>query len=183
MKKVVLLGDSIRLNGYGTVISKYLPKNVTVYQHEANDRFSKNLLVAISLDLENLKDADVIHFNAGLWDSSLMIGDNKPISDVKEYVNNMSRIADILLKITPKVIFSTITPNKSTHKDNSIKTTMLYNKKVTKMLVKKGVIINDLFSVINEDIDSYICEDNLHLNEKGIKAAAESVSKAILKIL
>ncbi|MGI6713842.1 MAG: RbsD/FucU domain-containing protein [Bacilli bacterium] len=32
MKKIVLLGDSIRMIGYGTIIQEYLPKDLEVWQ-------------------------------------------------------------------------------------------------------------------------------------------------------
>ena len=43
MKKLVLLGDSIRLFGYGTVIQELLPE-YEIYQPEENCRFAKYLL-------------------------------------------------------------------------------------------------------------------------------------------
>ncbi len=44
MKKVVLLGDSIRLWGYGTKVPELLGKDYEVWQPEDNCRFVKYTL-------------------------------------------------------------------------------------------------------------------------------------------
>ena len=69
MKKVVLLGDSIRLIGYGKRVEELLGDQCTVWQPEDNCRFSKYTLRMLFDEQQNIKDADVIHWNNGLWDA------------------------------------------------------------------------------------------------------------------
>ena len=58
MKKVVLLGDSIRLIGYGTIVPKMLGEEYEVFQPEDNCRWAK-YTERMLFDYKNyLKDAD-----------------------------------------------------------------------------------------------------------------------------
>ena len=183
MKKVVLLGDSIRLWGYGTVIDKYLP-DCEIYQPEENCMFAKYTL-RLLFDLgDKIKGADVIHFNTGIWDTCTLYGDGIPFSSIPEYVSVVSRIADLLLTMGKKVIFSTTCPIRVGQPHNTNERIDEYNAAVVEMLKTKGVIINDLHGVIASDIEKYIRSDDcIHLTEEGIKVAAESVSSIIKKYL
>ena len=68
MKKIVLLGDSIRLWGYGTKVPQLLGEEYEVCQPEDNCRFVKYTLRGLFDWHDIIKDADVIHWNNGLWD-------------------------------------------------------------------------------------------------------------------
>ena len=63
MKKVVLLGDSIRLIGYGKRVVELLGDQCTVWQPEDNCRFAKYTLRMLFDEQQNIKNADVIHWN------------------------------------------------------------------------------------------------------------------------
>ena len=63
MKKVVLLGDSIRLWGYGTKLSEVLGQDYEVCQPEDNCRFAKYTLRGLFDWQDIIKGADVIHWN------------------------------------------------------------------------------------------------------------------------
>ena len=110
MKKVALLGDSIRLFGYGRLVPALLADKAEVYQPEENCKFAKNMLRMLFYKKEELKDCDVIHFNCGLWDVANIVGDGALFSTDEEYVANVLRIAAALKRITPHVIFATTTP-------------------------------------------------------------------------
>lgn len=181
MKKVVLLGDSIRLLGYGTVMKDYLPKDVELWQNEDNDRFAKYTLRMLFEHQADIEGADVIHWNNGLWDTCTLFGDEYSFSSIPEYCEVMSRIADILLRYGKKVIFSTTTPIRIGQPHNTNERIERFNKAVTEVLSKKGVIINDLYGLIVTDINKYIREDDcIHLTDIGIKDAAAMVSKVII---
>ena len=59
MKKIVLLGDSIRLWGYGTKVPQLLGDEYEVCQPEDNCRFAKYTLRGIFDWNDIIKDADV----------------------------------------------------------------------------------------------------------------------------
>lgn len=186
MKKVVLLGDSIRLIGYGPLIQDLMPEGVKVYQPEDNCRFAQYFLRMLFDFKADFEGSDVIHFNVGLWDVPHLFkisDDDSIFTPIEFYLDTLGRIADLLLKYSKKVIFSTTTFIKGDYPFNDNKDIVEYNKRAIELLEKKGVIINDLCSKINEDLDGNICEDQIHLSEKGKKIASEMIAKVIIENL
>ncbi len=178
MKKVVLLGDSIRLIGYGKKVEEMLKSDCQVWQPEDNCRFAKFTLRMLFECQNQIKGADVIHWNNGLWDVCDIFGDG-PFSPLDEYMENMLRIADILLKWGKNVIFATTTPTHPNYIYGAYERTILYNEKLTAELKKRNVRINDLFSVMDGHRIDGICEDKIHLNEIGIDLCARQVVKEV----
>ncbi len=179
MTKVALLGDSIRLLGYGNKVPELLGKDYEVFQPEDNCRFAKYTLRML-FDLRNdLKDCKVIHWNNGLWDICRLFDDGKTFTSEAEYVDNMLRIAKILKNITPNVVFATITPVRKEHPYNRNEDIDRYNAIIVPELKKMGFAINDLNGLIRGDIEKYICDDLIHLSESGADICAEQVAKYI----
>ena len=182
MKKVVLLGDSIRRIGYGTVVPEMLGEEYTVWQPEENCMYVKWLFRAIYDWKENLQDADVIHWNNGLWDVYDLYGDGT-FSTKEEYADNIVRLAKEFLKITPNVIFATITPIRNGHTEIKLQDIIDFNNEVVPRLKEIGVTINDLYSFVAPKVNEYIREDDkIHLTDEGIKALGEKVTEIIKSI-
>lgn len=181
-KKIVLLGDSIRQIGYGRKVEEMLQPDCEVWQPEDNCRFAKYTLRLIFEFQDQIKGADVIHWNNGLWDVCDILGDG-PFTPLDEYMNNMLRIADVLQKWGKHVIFATTTPTHPNYEYAAYERTKQYNEKLTTELKKRGVRINDLFSVMDEHRLDGIGEDQIHLNEKGIELCAEQVVREICSVL
>ena len=179
MKKVVLLGDSIRLIGYGLKVGEMLGDEYEVWQPEDNCRFSKYTLLGCEEWAEGIKDADVIHWNNGLWDVCNRFGDGA-FSSKEEYVANILRIARILMRTTKNIIFATTTPvheGQATIKNEVIDE---YNEAAVSALSEIGVKINDLNAFVRPCIFEYVREDDkMHLTDKGIDAAAREVAQVI----
>lgn len=197
-KKVVLLGDSIRMIGYGTKVPEMLGDEYEVFQPAENCRFAKYTLRMLFDLRSKIADADVIHWNNGLWDTCRLFGDGATFSSEEEYVENILRIAGLLKKITPNVIFATTTPVRGAeatpvnnlgdatpggaHNDNTI--IARFNSLVVPRLTEMGVQINDLYSVVAPNVSEYIREDDkIHLSEAGIDVCATRVVEAIKSIL
>ena len=181
MKKVVLLGDSIRLWGYGTKVPEMLKDEYEVCQPEDNCRFTKYTLRGLFDWAELLKDADIIHWNNGLWDATELFGDGTFTTE-EEYISDCTRIARILKKITPNVIFATSTPVwdefEYTHNDKIQR----FNEIIVPVLEREGVMINDLYSAVSKDVHKYIVEvDKIHLSEEGKELCAKMVVDCIKK--
>lgn len=182
MKKVALLGDSIRLLGYGKRVPELLGEDYTVYQPKENGRFAKYTLRGLFDWRRELEDCDIIHWNNGLWDVCDLFGDG-PFTSEKEYVETMLRVASILKSYTDKVIFATTTPVKNDHPYNKNETIMRYNELIVPRLREMGFAINDLHALVCRDIDGYLREDDkIHLTEAGIEICAKQVADCILKI-
>jgi len=181
MKKLILLGDSIRMIGYGVKVPEILKDEFETWQPADNGRFSKYTLRYVSYEwVPNIKDADIIHWNNGIWDVN-DLGDGV-FTSKEEYVENMTRIANQLLKLGKKVIFATTTPVNEPcwgHDNERIKE---YNALIVPILKEKGIIINDLFSVVYPHRQEYLRDDHLHLNDAGADACAEQTVRIIREV-
>ena len=78
-----------------------------------------------------------------------------------------------------KLIFATTTPVLPGHAVNRNEDIIRFNDAIVPVISKMGVGINDLFSVVNEDPEKYICDDQIHLSQKGIDACAKQVVRHI----
>ena len=180
--KVTLLGDSIRLIGYGLKVTELLGEEFEIFQPGDNCRFAKYTLRGLFDWQEKMAGSRIVHWNNGLWDTCNLFGDGS-FSTEEEYVENMSRIADILLSRYDKVIFATTTPVRNENEHNNNENISKYNSLVVPVLEKKGVIINDLYSLVCEDIDKYIrSDDAIHLTDEGIEVCAQKVRDVILSV-
>lgn len=179
--KVVLLGDSIRLFGYGIKVPELLGEEYEVFQPTDNCRFSKYLLHTLLDYKKEIDDADIIHFNAGEWDVSREFStDGRPFTSLEEYIDNMTRIVRHLKDKNKKLIFATTTPVLAHHYCNSNEDIIKYNKAIVPLLMEMGVEINDLFSLVSESPCDYIREDDaIHLSDKGIEVTAKQVAEHI----
>jgi lysophospholipase L1-like esterase len=182
--KVVLLGDSIRLIGYGTKVPELLGEEYEVFQPADNCRFSKYLLHTLIDYKKEIDEADIIHFNAGEWDVSREFSvDGGTFTPLEEYIGNITRIANHLKAKNKKLIFATTTPVLAHHFCNSNEDIIRYNEAIVPVIQKMGVEINDLFSLINESPSEYIRDDDaIHLSDKGIDVAAMQVARMIKSI-
>lgn len=183
-KKVVLLGDSIRLGGYGPRLPAMLADRCEIWQPEDNGRYSTYTLHAIMHYWQNeIRDSDVIHWNNGLWDVQLGT-DGHQLSPIDSYLSTMDRISDILMRNTKTLIFATTTPVTPVHPDIRNEDIDRYNSAVVSLLMKKGIVIDDLHSLIAADIDRFVRkDDNIHLTEDGNSLCAESVAGIILRYI
>ena len=113
MKKVFLLGDSIR-QGYCGYVKKALSDVAEVYYPNDNCAFTGNIIRYL-LDWKNElkigKDIDLVHWNAGLWDA-LRMPDGKPHTPLNYYAENVERICNMIELMFPKakMAFATSTP-------------------------------------------------------------------------
>lgn len=180
MKKVVLIGDSIRMIGYGKPVAERLCPELEVWQPDDNCRFASYTLRGMWDWQENMRGADIIHWNNGLWDVCQLFGDGA-FTPIDEYVSTMLRIARILKERAKTVIFATTTPVRPENSHNKNEVIEAYNAALVPKLLEMGVVINDLYTPISEDVYKYICEDTIHLSEDGIALAADMVEAAIRK--
>ena len=182
MKKVVLLGDSIRLS-YGNRVRELLGPDYTVWGPDDNCRFASYTLRMLFDYREQMRGADVIHFNCGLWDMCDLFGDG-PFTPVDVYVEQMVRIAAILKSYAPNgtVIFATTTPPSPEMWGHDIERVRAYNAAVVAALEPLGIVINDLFTPVAEDVEHMICEDLIHSTPYGVEVLAQQVADLIRKL-
>ena len=178
MKKVLLLGDSIRLIGYGETVAKKLAGEYEVWQPEDNCRFAKYTMRGLFEWRKELEGVDIIHWNNGLWDICTMV-DDENFTPVELYADEMVRLAGMLKKRAKTVIFATTTPVRAGNRDMCNEDIEAYNAAVVPRLKEMGIVINDLYTPVSEDIERNICDDLTHLSDAGIKICAEAVENVI----
>ena len=182
MKKIVLLGDSIRLIGYGQKVPELLGDEFSVWQSTDNCRFASYTLRMLFDNRADIEGADVIHWNNGLWDECALFDDGS-FTPIDTYVATMVRIAKLLLTMGKRVIFATTTPVSPDKPYNDNKRIAAYNAAIVPILKDMGIIINDLHTTVSQDIPNYICDDLIHLSPAGIDVCAAQVADAIKSAL
>lgn len=180
MKKVVLLGDSIRQIGYGARVPELLGEGYEVWQPEDNCRFVKYTLRMLFDYKDQMQGSDVIHWNNGLWDICTgLFDDGEAFTSEEEYVANMLRVARLLKQYGKRVIFATITPVHNEYVYNKNSVIQRYNELIVPKLQEMGIEINDLHATVMQDLYKYIGADQIHLSEEGIAVCAQQVANAI----
>ena len=163
--RVLLLGDSIRIS--------YQPH------------------VARLLDgwIAELGRPDIVHWNNGIHDAG-----HNPVRDpvqipIDVYRATLESILGRLTALTPNVIWATSTP---VHPARPFGDTGWawrneeidqYNDVARDLMESRGVPINDLHTLVWDNMAEYLCEDQLHLSDAGQEACAEAVASCISTVL
>ena len=190
MKKIFLIGDSIRLGvgvnkktGYSYHLKELLRDRAEIYEPQDNCRFLKYTLRYLhewAAELGIAKNIDTVIWNNGLWDA-LRIYDDEPFTSVEEYKAALPRVYKRITELFPtaKIYFplSTAVFEKiSVSKTLSVKNAELeeYNDSAKEILAPLGVEIIDLYSISSRLSREYR-RDWIHFNEKGAKVLAEFI--------
>ena len=162
MKKIVLIGDSIRM-GYDKYVKEALKNSAEVYYPGENCRFAEYVLryahewAKVS---EFNGEADLVHWNAGLWDALELFGD-EPLTSLSYYEEAIARIDKRLRMLFPKakLVFATSTNvNEAMSKPTFTRhnaTIEKYNEAAIRALSKTDTVINDLYSLTASFPDEY----------------------------
>ncbi len=177
MTKVTCIGDSIRIQ-YTPVVRELLGADFEIFAPTENCRFAKYTLRGLFDWEKDMKGSRIVHWNNGLWDMCDLFGDGAFTSE-EEYIDNMLRIADLLQKKHEIVIFATTTPVSPENVYNKNEMIIRYNERLVPLLAARGIMINDLYSLVNADIDRYISSDRVHLSDEAITMCATAVADVI----
>ena len=162
MKKIVLIGDSIRM-GYDKYIKDALQNSAQVFYPDENCRFAEYVLRYAhewKRKFECGDDVDLVHWNAGLWDVLELFGD-EPLTPFSSYGELIVRIDKRLRMLFPKAkfVFATSTSvNESIARPEFFRhnsTIEKYNKEAIRVLKNTDTIINDLYSLTASFPDEY----------------------------
>ena len=186
MKKVVLLGDSIRL-GYDKYVKEALSGVAEVYYPSENCKFAEYMLRFAHEWKKNGQwpdDVELVHWNAGLWDALELFGDD-PLSTVDYYANAIGRIAKRLKMLFPnaRFVFATSTPvweercSADFRRHNS--TIREYNAAAVAALEGTGTEINDLYA-LTESFPNEYRSDAVHFYTD---AATEVIGGRVLSVI
>ena len=174
MKKVLLLGDSIRM-GYDDYVKEELDgKCEVVYDAEDNGRFAAYTLWQANQMFKHHGHFDVIHWNNGYWDMNIEAPMTEAMHPVEEYVHFLKRIIKLCRENGAKIIFATTTPilepgmaadNTGTQADSinyNNEWVELYNDAAKKLMAEENIPVNDLYALCKEGEHYYKCSPSLH---------------------
>lgn len=178
MKKVLLLGDSIRI-GYEKLVRDKLHSKAEVVAPEENGRFAKHTLWGVNLWIKEFGIPDIVHWNNGLWDLHHEAPMVETLTSIEEYMNTIKRIVNELQRTHARIIFATTTPVPANAIGRSNHEIDLYNSAAVEFMNAQRIEVNDLNSLIKQDLIGNICEDQLHLTEQGNHKCAEQVISKI----
>ena len=162
MKKILLIGDSIRM-GYDHYVKERMANVAEVYFPNVNCTHTTTILRNLHswTDALKLYEADAVHFNAGLWDTVRIYGDDTLLRP-ETYADNLVRITKRIRFLFPnaKIIFATSTPviesgyiegfESRTNRDVEH-----FNRIACKVLPSEGVIINNLYELLQNVPEEY----------------------------
>ena len=183
MKKIVLIGDSIRM-GYCEYVKNALSGKAEVYYPPENCRYAANVLRFIGdwkAKAEWPTDADMVHFNAGLWDV-LRLDDGEMLSTYEYYKYTIERLGKRMRRLFPtaKLVFATSTAvveaNSKKRRNADIER---FNAAAIEVLTPLGIEINDLYA-ITKDIPDECRSDETHFNND---AGREAVGGAVVRYI
>lgn len=190
MKKIVLIGDSIRM-GYDKYVKEALSGAAEVFYPPENCRFAEYVLRYAHEWKKNGDwgdDVDLVHWNAGLWDSLELFGD-EPLTSFSYYEEAIGRIDKRLRMLFPKAkfVFATSTnvnekrskPDFTRHNANIEK----YNAKAIGALVGTDTVINDLYSLTESFPDSYRSDWVHFYTPEGTELIGRRVLSVICELL
>lgn len=190
MKKIVLIGDSIRM-GYDKYVKDALSGTAEVLYPPENCRFAEYVL-RYAHDWKKKgewgDDVDLVHWNAGLWDA-LELFDDEPLTTLSYYEHVLPRIDKRLRMLFPKakIVFATSTSVKEAwcrpdfKRHNAI--IEKYNAVATKALSHTDTVINDLYSLVKEIPDSYRSDFVHFYTPEGTELIGGKVLSVICELL
>lgn len=186
MKKVLLLGDSIRL-GYCNYVKEELKEVAEVYFPEENCRNTQYTFVSLSnwLNLAgDPQDVSVVHWNNGHWDVAHWRGEDISLNTPEQYADMLERIYKQLSTCFPKakIIFALTTPM---NPDGSIGLNPRsnieierYNAVAREVMNRLHVPVNDLYSLMKDKPSSFYA-DYAHFTEEGFQLVGKKVAQVI----
>ena len=190
MKKILLIGDSIRL-GYDAYVRESMQKMAEVYAPNENCRFAAYVLRNIHYwtDQLQLEQVDAVHWNAGLWDT-LRIYNDEPLTRPEVYADYIDRIARRITFLFPnaKTIFATTTPviergfisDFETRTNHDIEQ---YNQIACDVLSHHSVIINDLYALMKDVPEAFHSDQTHFYTAKATERIGDQVNHVLCTAL
>ena len=190
MKKIVLLGDSIRM-GYDKYIKDALSGVAEVVYPDENCRYAENVL-RFAHDWKAKgnwsDDTDLVHWNAGLWDV-LELFEDEPLTSPEYYAQAIKRIHKRLRMLFPKakIVFATSTAvieekcSLNFRRHNSI--IEQYNRLAVEALSDTDTVINDLYALTKSCPADYHSDAVHYYTDQGTELIGGRVLSVICREL
>ena len=182
MKKILLLGDSIRM-GYDDFVRDGLKEYEVYYDAEDNGRFSSYTIWQFNQLYKKYGPFDLVHFNNGYWDMNHEDPFGNPETPIEDYLHNLRRLVELIKKTGAIPVFSLTTPiyNIDKEEDGFLKTgyrdewVKEYNAAAFSLMKELGVEVIDLYNLLLDGYHYYKCYDSLHLTTEGYQKCANLI--------
>jgi acyl-CoA thioesterase-1 len=185
---VLIIGDSISV-GYTGIVRAELDGKANVIHNRGNAQGTTNGLAFIEEWLAEA-DWDVIHFNFGLHDLKRVTeagtanNSNDPDdpyqADLATYTANLKKIVALLVETDTKLIFATTTPFPSGVKPyRSPEDAGNYNEAALKIMKKHKIEVNDLYGLVQPDLETLQKPVNVHFQKAGSELMGKQVAARI----
>ena len=193
MKKILLIGDSIRM-GYDKYVAMALEGQAEVFYPNENCRFTQYVLRHFQDWLKDSgfgEDADLVHWNVGLWDLLELHGD-EPITPLDWYEKYIHRICRRMQILCPKAkfVFATSTPINEPMYEAKLATfkrtnenIRAYNMAAIRACQEYGVVINDLYGLLEHAPDTWFSDKTHYYTQPATEAITNRVLDVIHKEL
>ncbi len=185
MKRVILVGDSIRMRYEGTVYAE-LEGVAEVWGPAENGEDSENILRHLD-EWVLSRSPDIVHINCGLHDLKRLAGSDLPFVPIETYRANVQTILERIQQQTEGlIIWATTTPvNELWHKQRKGferwgTDVATYNRVAVEVARKLNVEIDDLYSVVmSAGRDRYLNEDGGHFTPEGSHLLGKTVARCL----
>ena len=183
MKKVILIGDSIRL-GYREVVARELSGMAIIWSPDENGGKSRNVLSNLD-DWVLSKRPDIVHFNCGLHDLKRKMGKIAvPLDEYREILRAICMELSRLDGCTS--IWAATTPVKEDwHHQNKGSDRLeedvdLYNRAALGVVRDFGLLVNDLFILVERHgRKALLLDDGVHFTAEGYEILGKQVASVI----
>lgn len=189
MKKILLIGDSIRI-GYDKYTKMAFDGIADVVYPADNTRFAA-YVYRQQPEFHKLcgGNADVVHWNAGLWDC-LIMHDGMNFTDIEVYKSYMERACVGFKRFFPnaKFIFATSTSViESGYSQTGLRRLNsdieAYNAAAVEIVTKHGMTVNDLYSLTKDMPAEYHSDMTHYYTKDGTRVITDQVVAHIEKAL
>lgn len=161
MKKLLLLGDSIRM-GYQDRVKELLKDDYVVYYPEDNGRFASYTLWQANQMFKKYGHFDVVHWNNGYWDMNIEAPMKEPMIPIDEYCYLLKRIIRLCRENSDNIIFATTLPVLEDGFSLDVTDTggnisynnawvRQYNDAAIKVMKEEKIFVNDLYTLVLKD--------------------------------
>lgn len=190
MKKIVLIGDSIRM-GYDKYVKESLADVAEVYYPAENCRFATYIMRFVhewKKKGEWPDDVDLVHWNAGLWDLPEIMDDGT-VTPIEHYAVQIARIDRRLRMLFPnaKMVFATSTAVEEEKYGKVFKRRNCvieqFNAAAIEALSGTDTVIDDLYSVTATAPESCHSDMTHYSTPHGIELVGGKVIEVISREL
>ena len=187
MKKIILIGDSIRI-GYQPTVQKELAGQADVWGPEENGGESRYVLARLD-DWVITRHPDIVHLNCGLHDLRKEFGADTSAVPLDEYRANLEMIFQrIRDHSSARIVWAATTPvNEQWHHetkpfDRFEADVLAYNRQAQEVAAQFGAEIDDLYAVVTRaGRDQHLLPDGVHFTDAGYTLLGRAVAEALTR--